>query len=45
MADLSRIVSMLHLKRQELLQQLAAVDQAIALLRSAPAGDVVEETI
>ena len=45
MADLSRIVGMLDLKRQELLQQLAAVDQAIALLRSAPAGDVVEELI
>ena len=45
MADLSRIVSMLSLKRQELLQQLAAVDQAMALLRGAPAGDMVEETI
>ena len=45
MADLSRIVSLLHVKREELLQQLAAVDQAIALLRSAPAGDMVEEMI
>jgi len=42
---LSRIVSLLDLKRQELLQQLAAVDQAIALLRSAPAGDMVDEMI
>jgi hypothetical protein len=40
MVDLSGIVSTLELKRQELLQELDAVDQAIAALRSAPARDV-----
>jgi hypothetical protein len=45
MADLSRIVSMLERKRQELLQQLDAVDNALAALRSAPAGDIVAESV
>ncbi len=45
MVDLSRIVSMLERKRQELLQQLDAVDNAIAALGGAPAGDVVAETV
>ena len=45
MADLSGIVSTLELKRQELLQQLDAVDQAIAALRGASAVGVVAETV
>jgi hypothetical protein len=45
MVDLSRIVSMLELKRQELIEQLDAVDKAIAALRSTPAGDIVAEIV
>ena len=45
MADLSGIVSALELKRQELLHELDAVDQAIAALRSAPARDVRVENV
>ncbi len=43
MVDLSGIVRTLELKRQELLQELDAVDQAIAALRSAPARDTPGE--
>jgi len=45
MVDLNRIVSTLELKRQELLQALAAVDKAIAALRGASAGDTVVEDV
>jgi hypothetical protein len=41
--DLSRIISMLEVKRIELLRQLDAIDHAIAALRSAPAGDIIAE--
>jgi hypothetical protein len=41
--DLDRIISMLDVKRQELLRQLDAIDHAIAALRSAPSGGGVAE--
>lgn len=43
--DLSGIVSTLELKRQELLQELDAVDQAIAVLRGASTVGGVAETV
>ncbi len=45
MVDLSGIVSALELKRQELLHELDAVDQAIAALRGAQARDTQVENV